>query len=332
MRRSAALALASALVFPGLAASGAAEPTPLAGVRRVVFLGDSITYSGQYVEYVEAYLQARTTRRSAANSLTSACRARRSRASPSRATPAAASPAPTCTSGSTASWQRPKPDLVVACYGMNDGIYYPFSEDRFEKYRDGITLLREKAAAAGAEGAPPHAAGLRPVARSGRRPCRPGLPSTGQPYEGYDEVLDHYSAWLLGRRADGWDVVDVHGPMAGSSPRERGHDPDYRLAGDGVHVNEIGHWIIAREILVHWGVPDRTLNGKTSAEAFAAFPQGAEVLKLVQQRQRLLRDAWLTETGHKRPGMRPGLPLAEAERRAQEIGAKIQGWLVPPAP
>ena len=57
MRRSAALALASALVFPGLAASGAAEPTPLAGVRRVVFLGDSITYSGQYVEFVEAFLR-----------------------------------------------------------------------------------------------------------------------------------------------------------------------------------------------------------------------------------------------------------------------------------
>jgi phospholipase/lecithinase/hemolysin len=29
----------------------------LAGVRRIVFLGDSITYSGQYVEYLEAYLR-----------------------------------------------------------------------------------------------------------------------------------------------------------------------------------------------------------------------------------------------------------------------------------
>ena len=32
----------------------AADLGPLAGVRRVVFLGDSITYSGQYVEFIEA--------------------------------------------------------------------------------------------------------------------------------------------------------------------------------------------------------------------------------------------------------------------------------------
>ena len=33
------------------------DDMPLAGVRRIVFLGDSITYSGQYVEYIEAYLR-----------------------------------------------------------------------------------------------------------------------------------------------------------------------------------------------------------------------------------------------------------------------------------
>jgi hypothetical protein len=33
------------------------EDRPLAGIRRIVFLGDSITYSGQYVEYIEAYLR-----------------------------------------------------------------------------------------------------------------------------------------------------------------------------------------------------------------------------------------------------------------------------------
>ena len=30
-----------------------------------------------------------------------------------------------------------KPDLVVACYGMNDGIYYPFGEARFQAFQDG---------------------------------------------------------------------------------------------------------------------------------------------------------------------------------------------------
>ena len=35
----------------------AADDQPLVGVHRIVFLGDSITYSGQYVEYIEAYLR-----------------------------------------------------------------------------------------------------------------------------------------------------------------------------------------------------------------------------------------------------------------------------------
>ena len=35
----------------------AADEQPLAGINRIVFLGDSITYAGQYVEYIEAYLR-----------------------------------------------------------------------------------------------------------------------------------------------------------------------------------------------------------------------------------------------------------------------------------
>jgi hypothetical protein len=34
-----------------------------------------------------------------------------------------------------------KPEVVVACYGMNDGIYWPQSEQRMEAYRQGIGRL-----------------------------------------------------------------------------------------------------------------------------------------------------------------------------------------------
>ena len=46
--------------------------------------------------------------------------------------------------------ERTRPDLIVACYGMNDGIYYPFAQARFEKYQDGMRRLRERAAAVNA--------------------------------------------------------------------------------------------------------------------------------------------------------------------------------------
>ncbi len=40
----------------------------------------------------------------------------------------------------------------------------------------------------------------------------------------------------------------------------------------------------------------------------------------------------MTTTGHKRPGLNPGLPLAQAESKAQEIHAAIQSLLVPATP
>ena len=47
------------ILIIGTTSAFAAEPSPLAGIRRVVFLGDSITYSGGYIELVEAELRLR---------------------------------------------------------------------------------------------------------------------------------------------------------------------------------------------------------------------------------------------------------------------------------
>ena len=60
--------------------------------------------------------------------------------------------------------EQTKPDLIVACYGMNDGIYYPFTQARFEKYQDGMRRLRERAAAVGAKVLACHATCIRPDA------------------------------------------------------------------------------------------------------------------------------------------------------------------------
>jgi hypothetical protein len=157
-----------------------------------------------------------------------------------------------------------------------------------------------------------------------------GRPEYRQPYEGYDEVLALDAAWLLAHRGVGWEVVDAHGPMRRHLDRERRRDPDFRLAGDGVHIDDAGHWIIARQVLRHWGVPARELDEAGTAErALAADPHGLDVLKLVQRKQRMLKDAWLTATGHRRPGMARGLPLEEARARAGELDAEIRTLLMP---
>ena len=48
------------------------------------------------------------------------------------------------------------------------------------------------------------------------------------------------------------------------------------------------------------------------------FAEGAK-LKPLRESSTILRDAWLMQTGHKRPGVKGGLPMAQAEARSAEL-------------
>jgi lysophospholipase L1-like esterase len=316
-----------ALVLACGAVSAAAEP-PLAGISRVVFLGDSITYSGQYVEDLEAVLRVKfPALRCEFLNLGLPSETASGLSEPGHA--GGQFPRPDLHERLDRVLKMTRPGLVVACYGMNDGIYHPFSGDRFRKFQDGMHDLHDRASAAGAKLLHVTPPVFDPVPiKASTLPA--GLPEYRRPFEGYDDVLDRYSGWLLGRRGSGWDVVDVHGPMKRYLATERGRDPNFRLADDGVHINMTGHWLIAREILTHWGVPARELSAAAGPEpVLKANPHGPEVLDLVRRKQRLLKDAWLTATGHTRPGMSKGLPLKEAERKAGELDAEVRKLVTP---
>jgi hypothetical protein len=190
---------------------------------------------------------------------------------------------------------------------MNDGIYLPFGQNRFEKFTNGLARLRERVAAAGAR-----LIHVTPPVFDEARGKGPG----------YGNTLDRYADWMLAQRHAGWDVVDLHGPMNAILTERRKSDPTFYLARDGVHPGEEGHWIIARQILRHLGAKDLAGVGDPAA-MLRGHPNGEALLKLIQKRQRLLRDAWLTDTGHKRPGMSKGLPLPEAQAQADELSRRI---------
>jgi hypothetical protein len=54
------------------------------------------------------------------------------------------------------------------------------------------------------------------------------------------------------------------------------------------------------------------------------FSNGGMILPLVKMRMKILRDAWLTETKHLRPGVKAGLPMEEAEKRLEELAGLIR--------
>ena len=95
------------------------------------------------------------------------------------------------------------------------------------------------------------------------------------------------------------------------------------FAGKIVHCGETGHWIIAKQILLQLGAKDfADVDGPKAM--LAAYPNGEALLKLIEQRQRMMKDTWLTTIGHKRPGMSKGLPIAEAKTKAEQLSSQIK--------
>jgi lysophospholipase L1-like esterase len=98
--------------------------------RRIVFLGDSITYSGLYVDYIEAVLLTQFPNRDIELiNIGLPSETVSGLSEPGHA--GGAFPRPNLHERLDRVLQKLKPDLVLACYGMNDGIYYPFGEERF---------------------------------------------------------------------------------------------------------------------------------------------------------------------------------------------------------
>ena len=302
----------------------------LSGGQRVVFVGDSITYAGEWVEFVEAYLRLQDTK--ATFDFINIGLPSETVSGLSEPGHAGGSfPRPDLHERFDRALAKLKPDVLVACYGMNDGIYYPFGDERFAAFKNGMTKLREKAAAAGAKvihvtpptfDAVPIKANTLPAGRDEYR----------QPYVGYNDVLDRYSEWLVSQRAQGWQVMDSHTPMNAFLASRRADDSRFRLAGDGVHASTQGHWLIAREFLRSLDVPDAALNADSFELATLGAPTAPAVLDLVKRKQRVLKDAWLNEVGHKRPGMAKGKPVADAEREAAELAEQLKSVKPPRYP
>ena len=211
-----------------------------------------------------------------------------------------------------------QPDLVIACYGMNDGIYFPFSEDRFKAYQQGIDQLIKKVQASGARlvllTPPPFDPG--PLQGTDK------LLPAGQEkyawfaiYENYDEeVIARYAKWILDQKERVAMVIDIYSPLKDFLTEQRKTNADFAMSSDGVHFNQAGHKLVGDIILKAWNLPVQSM-------------PDPKFLDLVNRRQTLLHRAWLSHVGHKRPGVKPGLPLKEAQQQAAELEQQIDEQL-----
>ena len=197
---------------------------------------------------------------------------------------------------------KAKPDLIIACYGINCGIYLPLDEERFKAYRDGQFKLREAAKKVGAE-----VVHVTP----------PIYDSHGMAGFDYDEVLTAYSKWLVEQREKGWHVVDLHSDMRAKVDEAKKVDPKFTLQSDKIHPNRDGQWMMAQSLIAFFG--DQDSAKLQSADKLL----DAERFKAVDARMKLYQKAIHAETNPKRPGVPKGGTMETATAGAKELALII---------
>ena len=201
-----------------------------------------------------------------------------------------------------------RPTLVLACYGMNDGIYLPLDETRMKAWQDGALRLKSEGENRGARvvfiTAP-----LYQADKPSNDPNR------------YDAVLDAQARWLVSRRADGWQVIDIRPDLELAVAAAKQENPAFVYAADGIHPGDQGHAFIAESVCKQlWQI-----------EKLPGTPKFAtsEPLEILKKRNDLLKLAWLTKTRHKRPGIPAGLPLDQANAEAAKLMEQYRNSAAP---
>ena len=289
---------------------------PLEGIQRIVFLGDSITEAGDYVTDVECWLISQGHRFEVLDiGLSSETATRLTPAENAAHAKAAGFPRPFIGDRLDRSLAIAKPDLLFVCYGMNDASALPEGPEGLHRYSEAITHLRETALGAGAKRVVFCTAPVYDPVKA--------IPPDQNPHA---RNLVAYRDWLLSKRAEGWDVVDIDGPMRRLLEEARQTNPGCRLQPDGVHPDREGHWVMAREILAQFFGAD--LGGISSSPEFFE-KNGIAIRELADRRRGILFRSLMTQIGHTRPHVPgvPGVPLGPspevAKAQADEISRSL---------
>jgi lysophospholipase L1-like esterase len=288
-------------LFLSVCASGHTSEKLLEGRDTILVLGDSITQRGDYVSYLDAWLVERfPERRFTVINAGLASETVSGLSEPGHAK--GKFPRPCLFERLERVLAKTQPDLIIATYGMNCGIYLELDGERFARYRDGIRRLRAAARQYGAE-----VVHVTP----------PIYDQQGKPGFDYDTVLTAYADWLVGQREMGWQVVDLHSAMRARVDARRATDPDFAVQKDGVHPDEAGHWMMAQSLIAYFGDPEAA--ALPGPEALI----GADRLAAIDERMRAYLKAIHAETKPLRPRVPMGGDLSSAAETAARLADRI---------
>ena len=283
------------------ACSALAAPLPAQNVdalagKRVVVLGDSNTQAGGYVAFATYYLE--KLHPDKAFDVLGLGLASETLSGLSEDGHAGGKfPRPCLTERLERVLTKAKPEVVFACYGINDGIYQPLDKDRFAAFQNGVTKLIDQCK----EGGVKQVFLVTP-------PIYDHTPMKGE--TDYDAVMAAYAKWLTELKVEGVTVIDLHTAMR--KVRDARTDP---FAKDKVHYGDDGHLLVARTLLTAVGVK---VPGDTVATVKAD-----PLFKLVEQKRALRSAAWMKHIGYTREKTVEPQPLGTAEADAAKLQEQI---------
>jgi lysophospholipase L1-like esterase len=285
--------LAALLVLAGSASAQTVDS--LAG-KKTIFLGDSITQAGEYVTFTEYYLEKLYPRKNFdIYGLGLASETVSGLSEPGHA--GGAFPRPDLSERLGRTLQKVKPDVVFACYGINDGIYLPLDEGRFAAFRTGISNLVSGCKAAGVADVflitPPIYDFTAPAGAFN-----------------YDSVMTKYAAWEMTLKIPGVHVIDLHTAMR----KARDARTDV-LSPDHVHPGNEGHLLMARTLLGAIGVA-------VPVEA-AATAEATPLYQLVKEHRRARSELWMNHIGYTREGRIAPQPLGKEAATVAKLQERI---------
>lgn len=286
--------------------------------KRILFLGDSITAEGTFIAYLEACLL----RRFPDQRFTLINLGVPSETASGLTEEDHPFPRPCVHERIERALMACQPDWVVLGYGMNDGIYSPFSEERFRAYQNGLLEAIRLVCSSGAKAivmtSPPFDSSVIRPANLLADGYDVKAYSYLTPFEHYNDVLRSYARWLLSLDGTAAEVVNIYDPLLQAREQARLNDPDYR-SGDGIHPLADGHWLIAEMLFRHLFQMNCEVR-----PLFVDQPESSPFFQLVLQRQTVLSAAWKEHIGHSNPNKALALPLEEALRESEQLAKQIK--------
>jgi lysophospholipase L1-like esterase len=307
------------VVLLAVSCSGSSGPGQSASEEKEhwLFLGNSITQAGHYVDYIETWFLLNEVNPPEITDLglsseTVSCLSE----------PDHPFPRPCLHSRLDSVLKRTRPDVVVACYGMNCGIYHPYSQERFTAYKEGIRKLVVKAKAAGAKvilvTPPPYAGRVQPKTP----PAEGETYGYKRPSEDYNETLARYAEWILSlEEEEGIRTIDIRPGLEKHMEKCYPWEP--------VHPSLFGHQIMAESILQGLGKVTGSSILETGAEQKIPGRRWNRLLELVKQQRETYDRALLNHIGHGNPmvAVEFSISLSVADSLVKPVEAEIEKLL-----